>query len=86
MFDALINEVSDDTLAKLTLAVTAGAITAVAARKLYKEHKENQLLKKYGAQEEGDDKHQSLRDQMQQGVAQVIDTHTARELADNKNR
>ena len=73
--DALLNEVDQDTLAKISMAVTAGVITAVTARKLYKQYQENKILKKYGAQEEN--KHQTLGDDLRGIVPDLIDINAA---------
>jgi hypothetical protein len=82
--DALLEEVDQDTLAKLSLAAAAGIVAAVGGRKLYKKYKERKLLKKYGAQEEG--KHQSLGDEIRSVIPDVIDANTARHLIDAKSR
>jgi hypothetical protein len=74
--DALMEEVDQDTLAKLALATTAGVITAAAARKLYKKYKEKKILNKYTSQEDG--KHQSLGDEIRSVVPDIIDANTAR--------
>ena len=83
MFDALVNEVSDDTLAKIAMATVGGVITTVAAKKLYKKYKEMQLLKKYGSQED-EDKHQNLQAELSGALPNLIDAHTARYLVDDK--
>jgi len=81
--DALLNEIDQDTLARLSVAVTAGVITAVTARKLYKQYKDNQLLKKYGgAQEES--KHQSLGDDLRGIIPDLVDINATRHLIDVK--
>ena len=80
--DALLCEVNQDTLANLSVAVAAGVLTAVAARKLYKKYKENKILQKYGTQEKNE--HLNFRNDMRDGASAVIDTHTAQELIDAK--
>ena len=77
--DALLNEVDNDTLAKLALATTAGVITANVARKLYKKYKENKILNKHITQE--NEKHQSsLGDEIRSIGLDVIDANMARQL------
>lgn len=73
--DALLNEIDQDTLAKLSVAVTAGVITAVTARKLYKKYKENKILQKYGTQEKNE--HQTLGDDLRGIVPDLIDINAA---------
>jgi hypothetical protein len=82
-FDALLNEVDEDTLARLSVAVTAGVITAVTARKLYKQYKDNQLLKKYGRTQE-ENKHQSLGDDLRGVIPDLVDINTTRYLINAK--
>jgi hypothetical protein len=76
--DALLNEVEDDTLAKIALATTAGVITVAAARKLYKKYKEKKVSNKYIGQE--DDKHQSsLGDELRSVIPDIIDANSMRQ-------
>jgi hypothetical protein len=83
--DALLEEVDKDTLAKLTLATAAGIVAAVGGKKLYKKYKERQLLKKYGAQEDSDEKHRSsLKDELRSIVPDILDANMARHLIDAK--
>ncbi len=82
-FDALLNEVDQDTLARLSVAVTAGVISAVAARKLYKQYKDNQLLRKYGGAQE-EDKHQSLGNDLRSIIPDLVDINATRHFIDAK--
>lgn len=69
--DAL-NEVDQDTLAKLTLAAVAGVLAAAGGKKLYEKYKENKLLKKYGSQE--DKEHQiHLKDTLRGDIPDIAD-------------
>jgi hypothetical protein len=85
--DALLEEVDKDTLAKLALATAAGIVAVAGGKKLYKNYKERKLLKQYGAQEnEDDDKHQSIKDQIRSVIPDIIDANSARHLIDAKSR
>lgn len=81
--DTLLNEVDQDTLARLSVATAASIAAAVAARKLYKKYKDNQLLRKYGAAQE-EDKHQSLGDDLRGIVPDLIDINSTRYFIDAK--
>lgn len=81
--DAL-NEVDQDTLAKIALATAAGVAAAAGGRHLYKKYKEYKALKKYGSQEE---KHPvKLEDVLRGEVPEVMDivTHGTREYINIK--
>lgn len=80
--DALLNEVDQDTLARLSVATAASIAAAVAARKLYKKYKDNQLLKKYGGAQEN--KHQSLGDDLRGIVPDLADINATRYFIDAK--
>ncbi len=60
--DAL-NEVDQDTLAKLTLAAAAGLLAAAGGKKIYKKYKEHKILNKYHGQED-DKKHRDINPYM----------------------
>ena len=85
--DALLEEVDKDTLAKVALATAAGIVAVAGGKKLYKNYKGKKLLKQYGAQEnEDDDKHQSIKDQIRSVIPDIIDANSARHLIDAKSR
>jgi hypothetical protein len=80
--DALSEEVDNDTLAKLALATTAGVITTVAARKLYKKYKEKKILNKYVPQE--NNKHHTIGDELRNIAPDLMDINSMRNLVDAK--
>lgn len=59
--DAL-NELNQDTLAKVALAAAAGLVAAAGAKSIYKKYKEKKLLKKYtgtSQEKEYEEKHRN---------------------------
>jgi hypothetical protein len=80
-FDAL-NEIDQDTLAKISLAVAAGLASVAGGKILYKKYKEKQLQKKYiGDTQEDDRKHRSI-DPYTNAVLDVVDANILRYLND----
>lgn len=56
--DAL-NELNQDTLAKLALAAAAGVVAAAGAKSIYKKYKQKKLLKKYTGTSQEQEKHRN---------------------------
>lgn len=84
MYDKLdaLNEVDQDTLAKIALATVAGLATGVGAKHLYKKYREKQLEKKYlGSQE---DKKLKDTDPYINAAIEALDANTFRHLSDIK--
>lgn len=83
--DAL-NEVKQDTLAKITLAAAAGIAAAIGGKKLYKKYKEKKLLNKYvtqGEQERQDaiDTEEIIKDEMRtRGLPSLQSLERTRQL------
>lgn len=59
----MLKDLDNDTLAKISLAATAGLLAVAGGKKIYKKYRENKLLKKYTGSSQEDlqyEKHRNV--------------------------
>lgn len=78
-----LNEVSEDTLAKIALATVAGLATGIGAKHLYKKYRDKQLQKKYSDNSQEDKKLKDT-DPYINAAIEALDANTFRHLSDIK--